>query len=139
MESKFGQKIWAHFQVLLHIEWGFTIYNHQRKTITLVVGSMCSIFHNTRKQFKIHVRNTNKTSGLSRLVQITTTTVLFCCNLLSVATCQCYQTATDSTTTLLNIISPDKERTVQSDGCCFWLFHTQPNQLFIEKTCNQEM
>lgn len=98
---------------------------------------MCSIFHNTRKQFKIHVWNTNKTSGLSRLVQIKTTTVLFCCNLLAVATCQCYQTATDSTTTLLGIISPDKERSVQSNGCCFWLFHTQPNQLLKRLVINK--
>lgn len=57
MESKFGQRIWAHFQVLLHIKWGFktphpTIYNHQRKTITLVVGSMCSIFHNKGNNLK---------------------------------------------------------------------------------------
>lgn len=59
MEFKFGQNIWAHFQVLLHTEvlhqWGIktphpTIYNHQRKTVTLVVGSMCSIFHNKNTQ-----------------------------------------------------------------------------------------
>lgn len=88
---------------------------------------MCSIFHNkkhTRKPFKIHIyiygiQLRLDITNVSWLVQIKPTAFISC-NLLAVATCQCYQTATENTI-LLGTISPDKERTVHSmvavSGC----------------------
>lgn len=102
---------------------------------------MCSIFHNKNTQgnnlkytYGIQIRH-QVCRGFYRLKLQLYSFVVICWLLQLVNVIRQLQTVLLGT--LLGIISPDKERTVQSNGCCFWLFHTQPYQLLKRLVINQ--
>lgn len=110
------------------------------KTITLVVGSMCSIFHNTRKQFKIQygiqIRH-QVCRGLYRLQLQLYSFVVICCLLQLVNVIRQLQTVLLHFWVLSALIKNDQSNPMVAVSGCFIL--NQTNYLLkrlVIKKCN---